>query len=195
MNNVEFFDTIAPRWDKTNIINERKIAHILDVAEVGRGDSILDVGTGTGVLIPFLENRIGHDGLIEAVDLSDGMLKIARSKFPDYRNLEFVKLDVEADTIERQFDRIMMYCMFPHLQQPMDTLRWLVNVNLRPGGTLVIAHAQSRHAINHIHDRHSPEGTDDLVAIDYFVSLIREHGMNVDYSEDSDEYYIVRIRA
>ena len=85
--------------------------------------------------------------------------------------------------------------MFPHLQNPMETLCWLVNVNLRPGGTLVIAHAESRHAINHIPDRHSPDGTDDLVEIEYFVSLIREHGMTVDYYEDSDKYYIVRIRA
>ena len=195
MNNVEFFDMVAPRWDNTNIINERKISHILDVAEVREGDSILDVGTGTGVLIPFLEQRIGSGGHIEAVDLSEGMLSVARSKYPGYGNLEFVKLDVETDVMSDQFDRIMMYCMFPHLQEPMDTLRWLVGVNLKPGGTLVIAHAQSRHAINHIHDRHSPDGTDDLVVIDYFVSLIREHGLTVDYAEDSDEYYIVRIRA
>ncbi len=195
MNNVEFFDTIAPRWDKTNIINEKKISHILDVAEVGEGDSVLDVGTGTGVLIPFLESRIGTCGRIEAVDLSEGMLDVARVKYSGYSNLAFKRLDVETDTIDEQFDHIMMYCMFPHLQDPIDTLRWLVNVNLRPGGTLVIAHAQSRHAINNIHHRNSPDGTDNLVEIEFFVSLIREHGMKVDYSEDSDEYYIVRIRA
>lgn len=195
MNNVEFFDTIAPRWDKTNVINEKKISHILDVAEIGEGDYALDVGTGTGVLIPFLESRVGVDGRIVAVDLSEGMLDVARSKYSGYDNLTFRRLDVERDTIAEQFDHIMMYCMFPHLQEPMGTLRWLVNVNLRPGGTLVIAHAQSRHAINHIHHRHSPEGTGNLVEIKYFVSLIGEYGMKVDYSEDSDEYYIVRIRA
>ncbi len=195
MNNVEYFNTVAPTWDKTNKINGNRIYHILDVAEVQAGDSVLDVGTGTGVLIPFLENRVGKSGHIEAVDLSDGMLNVARGKYSDYSNLDFRLLDVESDTIYSQFDHIMMYCMFPHLQNPMETLCWLVNVNLRPGGTLVIAHAESRHAINHIHDRHSPDGTDDLVEIEYFVSLIREHGMTVDYYEDSDKYYIVRIRA
>lgn len=195
MNNKEYFDTVAATWDNTNVINEDRIAHILDVAEVDRGDSVLDVGTGTGVLIPFLENRIGVRGHIDAVDLSDGMLKVARRKYSNYDNLDFRNLDVETDTITDRFDHIMMYSMFPHLQNPMDTLFWLVNVNLRPGGTLVIAHSESRHAINHIHDRHSPDGTENLEDINYFVSLIREHGMNVDYSEDSDKYYIVRIRA
>lgn len=194
MNNIEFFDEMAPKWDAMCEVDDRKIKHILDVAEVKPGDEVLDVGTGTGVLVPFLVDRIAR-GRIVAVDLSSGMLREARRKYGDCDNVEFRHLDVETDLIREKFDHVMMYCMFPHLEDGIETVNWLVRVNLRPEGTLVIAHPESRHAINEVHHRHSPDGTDELGSIGELVDRLKEQGLNVDYEEDNDEYYIVRIRA
>ncbi len=194
MDNVEFFDKIAPKWDGMCDVNASKIAHILDVAEITKGDEILDVGTGTGVLIPFLTDRI-MEGKVVGVDMSSGMLHEAQKKFGNYDNVEFRLLDVETDLIPEKFDHVIMYCMFPHLEDGIETVKWLVSVNLKQKGTLVIAHPESRHAINEVHHRHSPDGTEELHSITELVDRLKEQGLNVDYQEDSNEYYIVRVRA
>ena len=71
MNNDEviFFDNIAPHWDDDEILSTpEKVRSILNKLPIEEGDDILDLGTGTGILIPFLKERIGNQGSITAVD-------------------------------------------------------------------------------------------------------------------------------
>lgn len=156
---------------------------------------MLDVGTGTGVLLPFLSLAVGDEGHIMGVDLSSGMLSQARRKFSSLPNIELRLADVETDTIPGEFDRIMMYCMFPHLNSPIDTLKWLIKVNLRPGGTLTIAHPQSRHQINGIH-RHNDGSvhSDHLTPYEEFCQILTAAGLTVDFARDDDDYYIIRLK-
>jgi demethylmenaquinone methyltransferase/2-methoxy-6-polyprenyl-1,4-benzoquinol methylase len=52
----------------------------VDLAEVGPGDRVLDVATGTGDLALELARRVGPDGAVVASDFSEGMLALARAK-------------------------------------------------------------------------------------------------------------------
>ena len=49
---IRFFDRLAPGWDEEMIRSDEIISTILDNACVSAGKDILDVATGTGVLIP-----------------------------------------------------------------------------------------------------------------------------------------------
>ena len=72
---ISFFDTIAPSWDgMERLSTPGKVNEILDIIGVEKGMDVLDLGTGTGVLLPFLSERIGSEGHILAVDISEGML-------------------------------------------------------------------------------------------------------------------------
>lgn len=42
------------------------------------GYSVLDIGSGTGVAIPYLEERIGPKGKITALDIAEKMLEISK---------------------------------------------------------------------------------------------------------------------
>lgn len=191
----KFFDSVAATWDESVTVVPSKIDYIIEAAGISEGDRVLDVGTGTGVLLPFLSLAVGDEGHIMGVDLSSGMLSQARRKFSSLPNIELRLADVETDTIPGEFDRIMMYCMFPHLNSPIDTLKWLIKVNLRPGGTLTIAHPQSRHQINGIH-RHNDGSvhSDHLTPYEEFCQILTAAGLTVDFARDDDDYYIIRLK-
>lgn len=56
---------------------------LLDAAEVAPGQSVLDVGCGTGILARTAADRVGATGRVVGVDLSDAMLGVARRLRPD----------------------------------------------------------------------------------------------------------------
>jgi demethylmenaquinone methyltransferase/2-methoxy-6-polyprenyl-1,4-benzoquinol methylase len=69
----------------------------LAIAAIGLkpGDTVLDLACGAGVNLPYLEDRVGPEGRILAVDYSEGMLNAARARAESrgWRNVEFVQAD------------------------------------------------------------------------------------------------------
>ena len=55
MNQVEFFNNIAEKWDSKIKVDDKKISKLLSQISIKEGSDILDIGTGTGVLIPFFK--------------------------------------------------------------------------------------------------------------------------------------------
>lgn len=52
--------------------------HILDIADVGPGQSVLDVACGTGIVARTALDRVGTDGSVVGLDLNEAMLTVAR---------------------------------------------------------------------------------------------------------------------
>lgn len=195
MDERQFFDMLAPSWDQNEVLSTPdKISYILDVLKINKGEEILDLGTGTGVLIPFLVERIGKTGKIVAVDYSKEMLKRAIEKYSDITpSPVFLNIDFETETIRGEFDRILLYCVYPHLHTPIDTLKWLEKVNLKEGGTITIAFPCDNSFINNIHrEKHSE--SDILPTPEVLAQTLREEGFEVDVLEDSKEAYIINIK-
>lgn len=139
----DFFDACASSWDNNTVKDDMIINKILDNAKMSKGESVLDVACGTGIMIPYYLKR----GLIPCgIDISNKMIEIAHHKFKD---VEFICEDVETFT-GRKFDHIVIYNAFPHFIDPDKLIKHLTNL-LNKKGTLTIAHGQSRHNINKHH--------------------------------------------
>lgn len=195
MDERSFFDNLAPQWDQNEILSTcDKVNEIIDFFDIKKGDNVLDLGTGTGVLLPYIAERIGSEGKITAVDFSEGMLARAKEKF---RNLspmpEFLNLDFENETIPGEYDKIILYCVYPHLHTPMESLKWLSKVNLKDGGEIFIAFPCGPEFINNIHrERHSE--SDILPPASELVALLRKEEINADVIKEDENTYIVRIK-
>ena len=89
-----------------------------------RGDTVVDIGCGTGLNFPLLQAAIGPEGAIIGVDLTDTMLAQARKRAQDkgWSNVELVQSDAAefrfptgvdgiistyAITLVPEFDRVI----------------------------------------------------------------------------------------
>ena len=76
---VEFYDRVAPEYDAwAGGLHGRVAAKLVDVAAPRRGDAVLDVGCGTGLVTHLLAERVGPKGSVVGIDLSARMLDLAR---------------------------------------------------------------------------------------------------------------------
>ncbi len=191
---VDFFDNLAPTWDANECRSTpERIMSILSKLDLKKGFSILDLGTGTGVLIPYLSKIAGEAGHVTAVDLSEGMLSLARKKFGDLSNVSFLKLDFEEEVIPGEYDVVILYCVYPHLHAPAQTIEWLFKMNVKPGGYIVIAFPSDEKFINNIHHERKSE-SDHLPPAHILAQIIEKWGYRTDVLAATEEEYIVKVR-
>ena len=191
---IEFFDTLAPSWDENEIRSTPdRIKSILGKLRISKGMDILDLGTGTGVLVPYLSEMVGDEGHVTAIDLSDGMLSLARQKYGHLKNVEFLKIDFEEEQIPGKYDLALLYSVYPHLHAPADTMEWLFKMNMKPGGRIVIAFPSDEEFINNIHHEKKAEH-DHLPSAHTLAEIISHWGFMATVLAATPDEYIVEVK-
>lgn len=191
---IDFFDSIAPTWDENEIRSTpERVRSILCKINIRKGMDILDLGTGTGVLVPYLSEMTGENGHITAIDLSEGMLNLARKKYGSLRNVEFLNLDFEEEQIPGKYDIAILYCVYPHLHAPAETLEWLFKMNMKKDGRIVIAFPSDEKFINDIHHERKAEH-DHLPPANTLAEMINHWGLKADVMAATSDEYIIIIR-
>jgi ubiquinone/menaquinone biosynthesis C-methylase UbiE len=189
-----FFNVLAEKWDTICCHDRERIYRILELTGVGNGDTVLDVGTGTGILIPFLQERIGPAGAIDAVDIAEAMLAVARGKTSGH-NVTFIHGDImELPLAREHYDQIICYSVFPHLRDKNQAVM-LLSGYLKPGGRLTVAHSQSRKAINHLHKNASRTvANDHLPGMETIIKLFWAAGLEPVSGVDNEDMFVVSGR-
>jgi ubiquinone/menaquinone biosynthesis C-methylase UbiE len=157
----DFFNSRAATWDeKVAEKDASKLKAMVARLDIKPGSTVLDVGTGTGVFVPYLLKKIGHEGNLVCLDFSREMLKIARMKgFTG--NIRYLCADIGNSRLaDESFDAAVCYSVFPHFQDKPKALRE-INRLLKKNGKIFICHTSSRQAINDVH-RSTPEVCDHL---------------------------------
>jgi ubiquinone/menaquinone biosynthesis C-methylase UbiE len=158
----EYFNEKAAIWDETAAEKDTtKLEEMARRLAIEPGSCVLDVGTGTGVFVPFLLSRIGGNGRLVCLDFAEEMLNQAKAKgFAG--KIEYLCADISRTRLDDEtFDTVVCYSSFPHFQ---DKLRVLSEINrlLKKGGRLFICHTSSRLMINEVHHQ-IPEVENDLI--------------------------------
>ncbi len=187
----EFFDERADTWDNITVHDQAKVERIVGLLGIRPSDSILDVGTGTGVMIPHYLKRLGPGGHVTAVDYSAKMIDRAACKYPPSDRLSYVVSDVCDLNPGPRYDIAVCYSCFPHFPDPVKAAR-TISATLRDGGTLWIAHSASKDDINHVHKSAGAEVCRDyLPDAEIMEEILSSCGLRTVFSEDDAEYYIV----
>lgn len=168
-----FFDQEAAEWDsRIKTADYRAIEKIFERIPFDPSDTVFDVGAGTGIMIPFYQRR----GLnrIFAIDSSERMVTILRTKFPDVT--VFHRSYLSPMEYRNFADKIVIFNTFPHFSDFEPVFAYSSRY-LKPGGKLIIAHSMSREALKDCHRRkgRAVEG-DILPPDDFFVDRMRAYG-------------------
>ncbi|MDQ1482072.1 MAG: arsenite methyltransferase [Actinomycetota bacterium] len=106
---------------------------VVDALDLRRGDVVADVGCGTGLCMPALQERIGPQGRIIAVDESAAMLDIARARAEqfDWSNVTFILAPAAAVDLPVDTDAAL-FCAVHDILRSADAVRNILS-QLPPG--------------------------------------------------------------
>ncbi len=181
----EYFDNIAPTWDDFSINDSEGVRTAVSLGGIKEGYRIADIACGTGVLFNDILSKDPSE--LWGIDLSEKMLEEAAKKHTDSR-INLWAGDFE-DFGEKDFDLAFVYRAYPHFPDKPAFAKKLCSI-LKSGGRFVIAHSESRHAVNH---RHSGGAADisDILAPAIEESKNFTELFDIDIIADTDYIYVI----
>jgi len=184
-----FFDSHAEMWEKKNYHGETldKVKNLLQGLNLPVGGTILDVGCGQGVLIPFLRAHAGNDAHIIALDASVPMLQAISAKDPQVTAIHAPA--EKMPLIDAYVNIIICFSAFPHFSNKTAAVREFFRV-LKPGGKAYVLHLMGSEAISRHHDSHHAVRGDYLPCEHGMKSIFGEAGFTNMVLADCSDYYI-----
>lgn len=145
-----YFDERADSWDESGCSGESRVqGAVLSLVDLKPGDTVLDLGCGTGVMIPFY--LAAQAGKIVAVDVSEKMVERAREKFGNEPSVELRASDALSLDEGERFDAAVIYNAYPHFPDKLALVEKVYRM-LKPSGRFVVAHGSGKDAINRHHE-------------------------------------------
>jgi len=184
--NKDFFNGLASGWDERQTLSENEVFDLVKLANIMPDDKVLDVACGTGIIDLHLL-KLGARNVV-AIDLSDNMIAVAKSK----NRCEKIQYKVADfyDYSEGDFDKIVIYNAYPHFT---DTPAFLsaINRNLKNGGEFSIIHSDPPKVINERHSGGAKIVSKDLKAASEEADIFKEL-FDIVMTVDDGERYLIR---
>jgi SAM-dependent methyltransferase len=173
-----YWNTVAgPRWVATPGFRERRnqesIAMLVGRLALAGGESVLEIGCGTGALTVPVAAAVGEHGRVVAVDISEPMLGAARQRVAEHGLANVALQSGDAQTFDFEtaaFDLATSRMGVMFFADPTAAFRNILGA-LKPGGRLAFACwaplSENRHwlisydvALRHLGPLAKPEGRD-----------------------------------
>jgi SAM-dependent methyltransferase len=129
---------IAYLDDARRILGDLK-RETIGALQLRRGDSVLDVGCGTGDDLRSLSEIVGPEGRVVGIDVSEELVAEARRRTRDHPAIDVVTADAEAmpfgagEFAATRAERVLM-----HVENPAAVLAQMAFAT-RPGGRVVVS--------------------------------------------------------
>lgn len=145
-----YFNERAGKWDESGCSGESRVqGAVLSLVDLKPGDSVLDLGCGTGVMIPFY--LAAQAGKIVAVDVSEKMVERAREKFDNEPSVELRASDALSLDESERFDAVVIYNAYPHFFEKAALVEKVYRL-VKTDGRFVVAHGSGKDVINRHHE-------------------------------------------
>ncbi|WP_027399029.1 class I SAM-dependent methyltransferase [Anaerovorax odorimutans] len=187
-----YFNEKAEIWDQMMKHKpHEKLKEIFADLSISNESTVLDVGTGTGVMIPILKNLVGSSGNITAFDISEEMLLRAKLKNGE-DSVNYVQGDIEDTSFETNtFDVIICNSCFPHFLNKQASVKEMARI-LKLNGRVIICHLSSRRELNSMHKSLGGVVGEDILPEDKdMILMFREAGFkDINIIDENDRYIL-----
>lgn len=133
---AQLYDLVATAPGVTSW--RRRVVEMLDLSP---GDTVIEMGCGTGANFPYLRERVGAEGTVLGIDLVPEMLGQARRRVQEegWKNVHVAQADARTPPIEG-VDAIVSTFLVGMLTDPASAVRtWIEHTE--PGGRIAIMNA------------------------------------------------------
>jgi ubiquinone/menaquinone biosynthesis C-methylase UbiE len=124
--------------DQRDDLGEARV--VMNLARIGPGTSVADIGAGEGYYTVRLSERVGAKGRVLAQDIDPGALQRLGQRVERER-LDNVSIKLGAAEDPKlpanSFDRVFMVHMYHEVTEPYALL-WNLRPALRPGGQVIV---------------------------------------------------------
>ena len=149
-----FFENYAGTWDRDRKENPEILSFLVTLMGLSAGDTVLDAGSGTGILLPYLHRAVTGIGRIEELDYSHRMLEQARQKFASVPGVTYTEKDILKYKLpQKTYDAIVCLNFYPHIAQYKEVFIKKMTAALKQDGALIIMHDMPRSRVNALHAR------------------------------------------
>lgn len=188
---VDFFNALAEGWDEYRAADTAKISQLVQKIGLNAGERVLDIGCGTGVLLPFVKKEIGEQGQITAVDFAANMVACAARKNSQLSGISYIVSDVMEFQTETLFNKVICFNFFPHAKDKVALVTRIWEL-LVPEGSLIIMHDMSRAKVNAIHNTSATVSEDRLPKVTEVSAMLTKAGYAIDVAKENDDFYFVK---
>jgi len=195
----EFFNEHAEEWldmwykDRVTGIYDKHgkdFERLFSLLPLKAGDHVLDVGCGSGILVPFILERITSTGVLYELDFAEKMLDVNRGLHGS-ENIRFILADAEDPPLDdNSCDVVVCFSCFPHFQDKEKTLDALSRI-LKPRGILIVSHFDSSEGINKHHGSCDAVMHDHLPDEKSMRGLLQGAGFSITRFMDEPGFYFI----
>lgn len=188
-----FFENYAGTWDRDRKENPEILSFLVKLIGLSAGDTVLDAGSGTGILLPYLHQAVTDTGRVEELDYSHRMLEQARQKFASVPGITYTEKDILKYKLpQNAYDAIVCLNFYPHIAQYKEVFIKKMTNALKQDGALIIMHDMSRNRVNAMHDQGGKTLSCVLPPVDIMATMLITAGLSVSIAMDTDSYYFIK---
>lgn len=139
----ESYDKISRFYDYFAGVFEKKYRNMtLERLDIKRGETVLEIGFGTGHCLKQMAESVGEEGKVYGIDISSGMLEVSKRRLEEAGLLDRVKLycgdALKMPYEDNKFDAVFMSFTLelfdtPEIPKVLDKIERVLKANGRLG--------------------------------------------------------------